>query len=785
MSVIVSRALPDVRDGLKPVQRRILYAMHEMGLGPQGKFRKSSAITGTTLARYHPHGDVPVYDALARMAQDFSLRYPLIDGQGNWGSIDGDAPAAARYTEARMPSIATAMLRDIEKETVDWEQNYDNTREEPKVLPSAAPQLLLNGARGIAVGMATNIPPHNLSEVVDGLIMMIDEGRENIATEDLLKHIKGPDFPTGATLYRQDASKTYSSGRGSFVVRAKADIQSVKGHERIVISELPYQVNKAALISKIADLVKEEKLGGIRDIIDESDRNGINILIDLKSGINAQSVLNQLYKKTQLQTTYHLNMIALVDGLQPRLLSLKGILEQFLDHRFAVIKRRTEYLLRKAQNREHILEGLVKALDNIDAVIEAIKKSKDREEAFKNLKKEFEFTDTQADAILKMRLQRLSNLATQEVKDQLKEVKEEIAGYKEILSKDANIFREVKKELQEVKEKYGDERRTEIAGEEVEEFSEKDLVIKKNALVTLTRNGRIKRVSPKTYKQQGRGGVGVQGEPIDEGDALIRLAQISTHDEVFVFSEGGRVFNLGGYEVLSKKRTQKGEFLGETLSFGDREASWLISKEGDEAASHLVVASRGGKIKRVALEELKNINKSGLKILGVTKRDTLGRARYVGTDVVEFMLVSQGGRAIRFAADQVPEMGRSAQGVKGMDLGKNNQLRAVLPVNEHQKEEYLLTLTEKGFGKKTAMSEFREQSRGGKGLLAGKVSEQTGGVATAAIVKDKKQDLLIGTRKGKIIRMDADSIPERSRRTKGVKTIKLESGDAVSTSLLL
>lgn len=952
MSVIVSRALPDVRDGLKPVQRRILFTMHEMNLTPSGKYRKSSAITGTTLARYHPHGDIPVYEALARMAQDFSLRYPLIDGQGNWGcftgdtkvqltdgrkvsfrqlveedrkgktnytftfnhrkkkieiaqiqkprvtreradlveveldngekvrctpdhrfllrdgtykqaqalsagdslmplyrkisdgsedkmelqgyemvfqpagifynhkvvavcnlkrkedvyditigpwhnfalgcgvfvhnSIDGDSPAAQRYTEARLTPLATEMLRDIEKATVDWTSNYDNTRQEPKVLPAAAPQLLLNGAKGIAVGMATNIPPHNLAEVVDGLIMMIDKGQDKVSTEDLLKVIKGPDFPTGAKVYRQDFVKTYSSGRGSFVIRAKTKLQEVKGHQRIVVEELPYQLNKADLIAKIAGLVKEERLSGIRDIIDESDRNGIKVLIELKSGVNAQAVLNQLYKNTALQTRFHLNMIALAEGLQPRLLSLKSVLGLFLDHRFQVVKRRTEYLLKKAQKREHILEGLVKALDNIDAVISTIKKSKHRQAAFNNLKKGFGFTDPQAEAILKMRLQRLANLESQEIRDQLKAVKEEIAGYQKILSSKVNIMAQVKKELIDLKEKYADPRRTEIVGQEIKELSQKDLVLKKRALLTLTRNGRIKRVSPKTYRQQGRGGVGILGEPVEPGDELVQVAQISTHDEIYIFSQDGRVFSLAGYEILRRKRTQKGEFLGTQFAFEQRKAAWAVAKPPKSRAESLALVSRYGKIKRLGLSELQNIKRSGLKVLRVSPEDRLIFAALLEPAVEELLIVSRGSRAIRFKLNQVPNLGRTAQGVKGINLGKQDGVAALLPIKKDQvATASLVTLSEQGFAKQVPLSAFNAQRRGGKGLLAGKISQATGGIATANLSTGAQRELLIATKKGKIIRMALKSVPPRSRRTKGVKAIKLEKGDRVSTSLLL
>ncbi|MDX1608446.1 MAG: DNA topoisomerase (ATP-hydrolyzing), partial [Candidatus Spechtbacterales bacterium] len=565
MSVIVARALPDVRDGLKPVHRRILYAMQEMGLTSGSRPRKSAAVVGEVLGKYHPHGDQAVYDSMVRMSQDFSMRYPMVLGQGNFGSIDGDGAAAMRYTEAKMTRLAGAMLEDINKDTVDWMDNYDGTRQEPKVLPAALPQLLLNGTVGIAVGMATNIPPHNLTEVVDACIHLIDNKKATV--EDLMEYVQGPDFPTGGMIYNKKAIlEAYSQGKGSIVMRAKAEIKepgkrSRMKNEYIEISEIPYQVNKATLIEKMAQLVHDDKLTGVRDIRDESDRDGLRVIVELKRDAQGQKTLNKLYKFTELQKKFHLNMIALVDGIQPQVLNLKEVLEKYLDHRFEVIKRRTEYDLRVAKARAHILEGLKKALDNIDKVINTIKKSKDRPDAHKNLKKTFKFSDKQATAILDMRLHNLANLERQKIEDELKEKQELIKGYELLLSSKRRMWTQIKKELKDVKEKYGDERRTKVYVTSAGSFSEEDLVPKEDTFISMTEGGYIKRVSPKSYKVQHRGGRGIIGMETRGDDVVSHFLSASTHDRLLFFTNKGRVFQTLAYEIPSSTRTARGKAL--------------------------------------------------------------------------------------------------------------------------------------------------------------------------------------------------------------------------------
>lgn len=795
MSVIISRALPDVRDGLKPVHRRILYAMHSMGLNHSAKFRKSAAVVGDVIAKYHPHGDMAVYDSMVRMAQNFSLRYPLVDGQGNFGSIDGDNAAAYRYTESRLTKIAEEMLLDIGRDTVDFADNYDGTRQEPIVLPSLLPQLLLNGALGIAVGMMTNIPPHNLGEVTDALICLIDKPESS--SEDLMQFVKGPDFPTGGSIYdKKSILQAYATGKGAIVNRAKTEIiEAKKGNFQIIVQEMTYQVNKAALIQKIAELVKDKKIEHIRDVRDESDKDGIRIVIELKSGSQPQKVLNKLFKYTDLQKTFHMNMLCLVDGIQPQVLSLKGALEKFLEHRKVVITRRTKFDLERTKQRVHILLGLSKALKNIDAVIETIKKSKDRETAHKNLKTKFKFTDEQATAILEIKLQTLAGLERKKIDDELKEKQELIEYLEGLLKSPKKILGVIKNEFSALREKYADNRRTKVFVSPVGEFKEEELVPEEEAIITLTHGGYIKRSNPKMFKTQKRGGKGIIGITTKEEDATTHFLSASTHDDILFFTDSGRVFKTKVYEVPEASRTARGSALVNIIQISVNEKVTAVftlkPSSGKQESSlalapkYLFMATANGIIKKTDIEEFKEVRKSGLIAIKLKKNDILGWVRPTsGKD--DIILATSKGQSIRFREQDARPMGRAAAGVAGIRLKSDDKIIA-MDVLENQngkaRSAKLLIITEKGFGKKTDLKYYKKQRRGGSGIKTAKITKKNGDLVAARIVveQDEEKDLIAISKKGQVIRMQLKDIPARGRATQGVRVMRLASGDGIAS----
>jgi len=792
MSVIVSRALPDARDGMKPVQRRILYSMHEMGLSASARFRKSAAVVGEVLGKYHPHSDTAVYDAMARLAQDFNMRYPLVWGQGNFGSVDGDSPAAMRYTEAKMAKVANLMLADIDKDTVDWRDNYDSTRQEPKVLPAAVPQLLLNGSLGIAVGMATNIPPHNLKEVVDAAVYLIDNRKATV--EDLMQFVQGPDFPTAGNIYNKKAIlEAYSQGKGPIVMRGTADIKeagkrsSIKG-EYIEITEIPYQVNKSTLIENMAILVTDGKIDGIKDIRDESDRTGMRIIIELKRDAQPQKILNNLYKHTDLQRTFHLNMIALVDGIQPQVLTLKEVLEQYLSHKLVVVRRRTEYDLAAARARAHILEGLKKALDHIDAVIKTIRASKDRADAHKNLRKQFSFSELQANAILDMRLQNLANLERQKVEDELKEKMALIKGFVALLASEIKMWTLIKKELNEVSTQYADPRRTRVYANAAGAFSEEDLIPKEETIISLTQDGYIKRVVPSFYKVQHRGGKGIIGMETRGEDVVAHFLSASTHDRLLFFTNRGRVFQTLAYEIPASTRTGRGKALVNFLDLQKDEAVTAVipldRAKGKDAqgpkGEFMVMVTHQGVIKKTPLKDFENVRRNGLIAIHLKKGDTLG---WVGTSSGKdsILLVSHKGQSIRFSEKDVRAMGRSASGVKGMALKGDDQLVSMTIVREGAKESHLLLVMANGYGKRTAISLFKIQHRGGAGVKAAQITPKTGNVADARAIADE-EELIVISAKGQVIRTPIKNIAKLGRATQGVRIMKMSAGDSVASA---
>jgi len=807
MSVIVGRALPDIRDGLKPVHRRILYAMWEDGLRHNAKFRKSATVVGATLGRYHPHGDIAVYEAMVRLAQDFSMRYPLIQGQGNFGSLDNDPPAAQRYTECRLTPLAEEMLQDIEKETVDWADNYDGTRQEPAMLPAKVPQLLLNGSVGIAVGMATNIPPHNLSEVVDAIIFLI--GNPRATSEDLMKIVKGPDFPTGGAIFdRQAIWQAYATGKGAIVTRAVAEITEDKKEGRqIVISEIPYQVNKAALLETVAELVKEKKIEGVKDIRDESDKDGVRIVVDLKSEAYPQKVLNRLYKLTDLQKSFHLNMLALVEkGLQPQILSLKGFLEQYVEHRYRVIARRAQFDLARARERAHILEGLKKALDRIDAVIATIKKSATKEIAHSALCQKFKLSPAQATAILEMKLQTLAGLERQKIEDELKEKKRLIEELEALLKSPKKILEVVKIDLTYLKEKYGDERRTKIFAAPVGEFKEEDLIAQEECIITLTRGGYIKRLSPKNYRTQQRGGKGVAGITTREEDNVKYLACVNTHDNLLFFTSSGRVFQTKAYEIPEASRVARGQAIVNFLDLPPKEeVSALVAlKEnlknkkkgetktnGSSEENYLVMMTKNGIIKKTPLTDFANVRRSGLIAIKLAKGDEL---RWVkpSSGLDEIILVTAGGQSIRFKEKDSRPMGRVAGGVRGlrlkkadevvgMDIVKSKIKNQKSKIDGKSEKQELLVVMENGYGKKTDLKQFKVQRRGGSGIKAAQVTAKTGQIVAAKILEPAEEELIAISKKGQVIRTSLGSISALGRATQGVRVMKLEAGDKVAS----
>ncbi len=781
MSVIVARALPDVRDGLKPVHRRVLYGMHGMGLSSGAKYRKSAAIVGNVLGRYHPHGDLAVYESMVRMAQDFSLRYPLVDGQGNFGSMDGDNAAAQRYTEARMTKLSEEMLTDIEKETVDLIDNYDGTRQEPSVLPARFPQLLVNGIFGIAVGMTTNIPPHNLGEIIDATIYLIDHPKATV--KDLFQFVKGPDFPTGGEIYdKKTMVQAYSTGRGPIVNRAKAEIIERKsGKYQIIISQITYGTNKATLITKIAELYKAKKLQGIKDVRDESGREDeVRIVIDLKGDASPQKILNRLYKLTDLQKTFHMNMLALVDrGLQPQMLSLVGVLEEYIKHRQEVITRRTKYLLNQAKERAHILEGLSKALDQIDAVIETIKKSPTREEAHKNLIRKFKLSDRQTTAILEMRLQTLAGLEQKKIKDELKEKRKLIKELEALLKSPRKILTVVKKDLKELKEKFADLRKTKVFARPVGQLSDEDLIPQENCVVILTQGGYIKRVNPQAYKAQKRGGKGILGITPREEDAVGWFLSASTHDDLLFFTDQGRVFQTKAYELPEASRVARGQAIVNFLQLGSKEQVTAVLKmEKDVQSKYLVMSTENGIIKRTKLGDFANVRKNGLIAINLRKDDKLKWAKLT-SGKEEILLVTIYGQSIRFKENDVRAMSRAAAGVKGINLKSDDKLVRMDVINEGGKGQKVLVVTENGYGKRTDLKNYKIQKRGGSGVKTAKLTAKTGNIVASYVLRDEQEDLIAISKKGQVIRTKLKSIATLGRATQGVRIMKLNRGDKV------
>ncbi len=774
MSVIVSRALPDVRDGLKPVHRRILYAMHEDGITSDKPYRKCANTVGSVLGRYHPHGDSSVYDAMVRMAQDFSLRYPLIDGHGNFGSIDGDGAAAMRYTEARMAKISNYMLMDIEKNTVDFMPNYDDRLQEPTVLPARIPTLLVNGSSGIAVGMATNIPPHNLTEVINGIIKVIDE--DNVTDEALMQVIKGPDFPTeGIILGREGIKEAYTTGKGKIIVRAEAEIEEMSGNkQRIIVSSLPYQVNKAKLIENISHLVRDKRIEGISELRDESDRKDkVRIVIELKRDANAQVVLNQLYKNTQMQDTFGIIMLALVNG-EPKILTLRQCIDYYLDHRKEVILRRTKFELDKAEARAHILEGLKIALDNIDEVINIIRSSYD--DAKERLMERFGLSDIQAQAILDMRLKTLSGLQREKIEEEYEELMKLIAHLKEILGSEKLVFDIIKEELLEIKEKFGDERKTKIVAAEGE-FDVEDLIKEEQAVIALTHFGYIKRMPIDTYRSQKRGGKGITGIATREEDFVKQIFTASTHDTILFFSNKGKLYKLRGYEIPEAGRTAKGTAIVNLLSLDAGEKiSAVIPIQNFAEGKFLLMATRNGLIKKTALSEYNTTRKTGLQGITLKEDDELIGVRLTdGEDNV--VLVTKEGMSITFDEKDVRPIGRVAQGVIGIKLNKDDYVIGMESIITGVKAT-LLAITEHGFGKRTELDEYRVQTRGGKGVITYKVTPKTGTIVGIRVTGED-EDVMLITDKGTIIRLPVKEVSVLGRSTQGVTLMRTNDGSKV------
>jgi DNA gyrase subunit A len=790
MSVIVSRALPDVRDGLKPVHRRILYAMWKIGLKHNSKFRKSAHVVGEVMAKYHPHGDSAIYDSMVRMAQDFSMRNQLVHGQGNFGSMDGDRAAAMRYTEAKLQAIAEELLFDIEKNTVDFVPNYDGSTKEPRVLPSKLPNLLLNGSMGIAVGMATNIPPHNLGEVADAVMHLVDHPKATV--EDLLEFVKGPDFPTGGIIYnKKDIATAYATGRGGIVVRAKTDIEEMKsGMFRIVVTEVPYQVNKANLLEKIATLVQDKKIDGIRDLRDESNKEGVRVVIELKKDAYPKKVLNRLYKLTDLQTTFHMNMIALVDGIQPRLLNVKVVLEEYIKHRQEVIRRRTQFDLDRTKERAHILEGLKKALDKIDAVITTIRKSKDKDAAKINLMKKFKFTERQTIAILDMRLQQLANLERKKILDELKEKKELIKELESILKSPKKILDLIKKDVKAFRDTYADERRTHVVAHGIKDFTMEDLVPNEPTIIMATRDGYIKRMPIDTFKTQHRGGKGVIGVTTKEEDVVEHLRSTNTHDNMLFFTTRGRVFQLRAYDIPQATRTAKGQALVNFLQLAPNEkVSSILSMDDMGKYEYLVMVTTKGTIKKTKIDDFKNVRRSGLIALKLKTDDMLEWVRpSSGKDNI--LLVSHAGQAIQFKESGVRGMGRTAAGVRAMKLKENDEIVGmgiIQPALAKKKVLELLVISTHGLGKRTPVTEYKIQGRGGSGIKTMNITAKTGPIVGARVInKTTDRDLLLISKNGQVVRTSVRSVSTLGRATQGVRIMRFKDvKDNVSSIALL
>ncbi len=790
MSVIVSRALPDVRDGLKPVHRRILYAMWTIGLRPTARFRKSANVVGEVMAKYHPHGDSAIYESMVRMAQDFSTRYLLVQGQGNFGSMDGDSAAAMRYTEAKLSYISEELLTDIEKNTVDFRPNYDGSHEEPVVLPTKLPNLLVNGTLGIAVGMATNIPPHNVKEVCAGLLALIEN--PDMTVEDLMVHIPGPDFPTGGIVYgANDLRTAYSTGRGGVVCRATAEIvEGKKDMSMIVVSEIPYMVNKSTLIEKIADLVREKKIEGIRDLRDESNKEGVRIVIELKKDSYPRKVLNMLYQMTPLQTSFHYNVLALVDGIQPRILNLKQILEEHVKHRRVVVKRRTQFDLDKIKDRLHILDGLIIALENIDEVIATIKKSADKDEARVNLMKRFKMTERQAIAILEMRLQALANLERLRVEEEHKEKTKIMKELESILASDKKMMKVITDEIEVLMKEYGDARRTKIIKSGVKEFSMEDLIPDVQTVVLMTKDGYIKRVSPDNFTVQGRGGKGVIGLTTKEEDSVENIWSTSTHEDMMFFTSRGRVFRLKAYDIPEASRTAKGQAIVNFLELGPGEkvTAVLTGDLKKSKAKYIVMVTSRGTIKKTSLDDFENVRKSGLIAIKLNDGDNLQWVK-TSTGKDDILLTTYNGMSIHFSEEDVRGMGRVAAGVRGIKLkGEDEVIGMDVITQEDLKDGRLfLNIMENGYGKRSPVEEYTLQNRGGQGIKAAQLSPKTGKLVASHIVKEKDdRDLLVVSVAGQIIRTAVNTVSVLGRATQGVKVMRFKTpSDKVATATIV
>lgn len=776
MSVIVARALPDVRDGLKPVHRRILYAMHDMGLRPSSKHTKSAKVVGEVLGKYHPHGDVPVYDAMVRLAQEFSMRYPLVDGQGNFGSIDGDSPAAMRYTEAKMSKISEELMTDIDKETVDMMDNFDATLKEPIFLPAKLPNLLLMGSDGIAVGMATKIPPHNLSEIIDAIVHLIDNPESTV--EDLMQFVKGPDFPTRGMIYDSRAiAEVYSTGRGRIVVRGKAEIEELKsGKSAIIITEIPYQVNKAEMVAKIADLVHAKKIEGISDLRDESDRDGIRVVIELKRDAKPKALLNNLYKHTALQTTFPANFVALVDGT-PQTLGLKQILSEYIKHRQLVITRRTEYDLKIARARAHILEGLKIALDHLDAVIKTIRESSDSDQAKKNLMSRFGLSELQAIAILDMQLRRLAALERQKIEDEYAAVLKLITHLEDLLAHPAKILGVIKTELAEIKDKYADERRTKVYKQPLGEFSEEDLIPSEDTVITITTTGYIKRQNPNSFRTQHRGGKGVTGMTTKDEDDIAHILAANTHDDLLFFTTAGRVFKLKVYDLPEGSRQSKGQAVVNLINIGqDEKLQTILTLGRGDAVKFLLMVTQKGTVKKTKLADFANIRQSGIIAIKLEGNDSLIWVKpTTGTDQV--LLVTHNGKSIRFKEEDVRPTARDTMGVRGVELKTDDYVVGMevfpsskeAPTDKRRKTfEDVLIITAKGLGKRTSVRNWPLQKRGGQGVKAGSVTDKTGAIVTCIGVDETIDQVVITSKSAQIIKLPLKNIPQLGRDTQGV-----------------
>lgn len=781
MSVIVDRALPDVRDGLKPVQRRILFAMHQMGLASNRKHSKSAGVVGEVIGKYHPHGDSAIYDAMVRMAQDWNLRYRLVDGQGNFGSIDADPAAAYRYTEARLTAFAESMLAEIEQETVDFRENFDGTLSEPEVLPAAVPNLLVNGAAGIAVGMATNLAPHNLTEIIDGLVALIDS--PDLTTRELMKHVTGPDFPTGGILGREGIEQAFETGRGSLRVRGRARIEDHNQRASIVITEIPYQVNKTSLIQTIAGLVRAKRIEDIATLRDESDRQGMRIVLELKRGSVPMLVLNQLYKFTQLQTTFAVNNVVIVDR-SPKVLSLKEMLRHYLDHRAEVITRRTEFELRKAKERAHILEGYLIALDNLDAVIALIRSSKDGPEAKDGLMREFGLSEVQAQAVLDMRLQRLTGLEREKINEEYRELQEEIARLELILGTDIELWRVVRTELLAVKKQFGDGRRTQIV-DLTDDIGKEDLIAEENMVVTVTRGGYIKRTALSSYRSQSRGGRGVTTQRAKEEDVNSLLLVGSTHDFLLFFTNRGRVYREKIYDLPEAERATIGSHIRNILPLVDGEkVETVLALRSLEADGYFVFATRNGLIKRTEIREYGNINAAGLVAINLLDGDELISVR-IADGKADIVLGTRRGQAIRFTEEDVRPTGRATQGVIGIRLREGDEVVSMAVIQEADKPlAELLSVSESGLGKRTHLSEYPLQGRGGQGVIGHKLSERTGGVVSLNQVLGT-EELFVLSESGDLIRTKVDGVSLYGRSSQGVTIKRIDDGDRVVAAMVL